>query len=247
MESKAKNLIDFAARCLADEFNQRVLEGVRVIVEPYRVVFLKGETAMNTRTGQGFLLHVRALGNDVLQVSYDCFDIFHGGLLTEQMDFLDADTPMPLQARIDEDIDMAARLFRFTTALVGRHLLQCMQWSWGVPGMFMLLVHPDQEVVRATLGRLEELWGLIVDSEALALTDSVIQARLKECVFLTWPWTREMFIILAEFGWQHVPKEVELQLRAFMTGLLGTLLNENAINHLNAMTEISRRGDLRRK
>lgn len=247
LRMRANNSIDLGARVLANEMNGRIMQGIRVVTQPFRVAFQRGQTMVKTQRGTVQLFTERAFGGTILQTCVDSATIFMDGPLPQQLGFLDPDTVSPMKSLTEEDETVGSLLLVFWASMVGRHLLQNMQCSHSVPGVFLLLRHDDRAVVQKTLSYLQRLWTLIQESDAIALTDNYAKARLRKAVPMSWPWIREQFIILSAFEFKHPAQEVvEATLELFRGGP-STLLVENGFNQLSAKAEVGRRQDLSRK
>lgn len=247
LRKRSRNTLDLTAKILAHELNTRLMQGIRIVVEPFRRAFRRGETMMRTPAGVFQFYQERAVAKNIDRIVMETFGIFDGGVLDMRLGFLDVDEPSPLTCMVEEDEMVGMLLFRFAVSLAGRHILQWMQWSFMVPGMLVLLLHHDESVVASTLQRLEKVWEIIVKSEELACTDGWVRGRMHELVQFKWAWVREIFIILSEFQFRHVPQEVAQEVRRLYTSQGCTIVNENAFNTLNAQSELSRKKDLRSK
>ena len=81
---------------------------------------------------------------------------------------------------VDDDPKVARVSFDYALSIVGRHLVQSMQWSHGLPGMFLKLFETGDGEVYDILTRLGDLWELVAEGERLAERDPWVRARMKD-------------------------------------------------------------------
>jgi hypothetical protein len=244
LKKKGKNMLDVSTRALANDFHDRIFQGLRVVVKPFQEAFGRSETMIKT-SGGCFELHTeRALGHKVVETSYAALSMFNGGRLPPVLRFMDVDTPSPCKSELDDEMDVGYKLLDFGVKFVGRNLLQSMKFSHSVPGIFVLLCHTKKDVVDETLDWLRQLFATLCESELAALSDDYVKRKLHYLVNLKWPWVRQCLIILSEFNFQHAAKEVTVDVRRLFSSPISTLMNELALNELDAVVEVSRKKDI---
>ena len=73
-----------------------------------------------------------------------------------------------------------------------------------------------------------------------------MQGLLDDMQWPSWCWVREELLLLSEFGFEHVPEDVRLDMLDLFMGVLSTNINEDAFHDLRNLERASPNGKLSR-
>ena len=233
LQKDSQNKLDFVAKILSNEKNFFIQEGSLHIVEPTRLSFGKWRKMQRTKKGT-FEVHTQwALE---FEQSWYCsltFQQLRGGEGFQRLGF----SSIAGDAASEEmDIVVARHMYRFASALCGYRLANKLQFRRSLPGVAILLLHWDEEIVQKTLLRLAEIFEHITAMEKIE-HDSTAAQWLKAFPWRTWAWVRSLLVRLSECDFKAVPADVKEELNQCFQGLMSTDLVENGFQVLtNAMS-----------
>ena len=91
--------------------------------------------------------------------------------------------------------------------------------------MFIKLL--DTNTFGEHIDYMQRCWSLLQDMEKEALRNKKLKTFLKDRVFPSMPFVRELFIGLEETEWKELPAPLAQDLESWLTCQHSTLLNEN--------------------
>lgn len=237
MRKGARNTLELCVKILANTLNCRLFHAVFYAQLPCMSSFSQWETLIRTQVGV-LEFHLEQAGGVNDGIASAMLLRIRGGPNFHHLGFWDpARATLGPSSTMEEDLIVAAKLYRFTVALVGQRLMLSMWYSHNLPGMLVLLLSPNPDVVKSCLGKLALIWKYLCEAEQLGHTDTFVAGSLKQIMWPGFVWVREQLIVLAECRFEGVPTEVKQSLTSLFRGWLTTKPIEDAMNVLTARME----------
>ena len=197
IRDQSANTLDLAARILGDRVNFRLFEGIRHVVTCFHLSFGQFITRSKTQRGMLDLYTAFARGHENASFMHKAFTSLNGGGTFHQIGFADAGSPEAATSA-QHDSQIAGRLFHFVTAFAGHRLANHLHYMACLPGMFVLLVHPDASVRASCLRRLRLIWELLSQADVDAYSISFAQNFMHNLCWPAFCYNREVLLCLAE-------------------------------------------------
>ena len=235
---ECKNTLDLAARILASPMKRRYMEGLQVCYHSLRVHFRSMVTQQKTQRGGMELLWNWALGDKCSELASDTLASVFSSDFARRCELVEEGggaTP----GEVKEDQQVAAKFGKLVVNICGLYLVDMMVYSDSVPGIMLLLAHPDAEVVGRALCRLEHIWAWVLGAEERAVACSHTRAMLREMQPLRWQWVRELFVMLHEVRFRDVTDDILDMVNGLLQGILSTGPCEDSFNLLRGVEACS--------
>ena len=196
---------------------------------------------LHTKAGT-FELHTRwALEYEQSMCCSQAFAQLRGGEHFVRLGFADIH-PAPDVETAVRDTAVAQHMFRFASSFCGYRLANKMQFSRSLPGLAVLLLHDDKEVVENTLRRLKTIFEILERMESLRASRLVAQ-WLHAVPWRSWVWVRSLLVRLSEYSFKIIPASLQAELVACFNGVMTTDLVENGFRVLRGVVSNNPRGD----
>lgn len=237
---KANNTLELSVVLLANGARRRTFEILAYLVQPYHRSFGEWQVTLNTQRG-ALELHLELATGQFVKVIHESIAFFAGREGWARCGF----SPHGCKPLSDDDIveeqrqaDMA---FKILANLINMRLVTALPYCWSFPGIFAKLVHPSATIVGDALCECTAYWSLLLAAEARAHMDSVAKQAVAAIVRPKWVWVREIFVLLAEYKFEHVPTPVRAMMLEKFGTLGGTQINEEAMDVLRTAEQRSER------
>jgi hypothetical protein len=132
----------------------------------------------------------------------------------------------------EDDTAVAQAAWALLSAFIGHSSLTNLMFTSFPPYLFIGLCSEDEAVVKDTLQKCEKIWLLLQKLEAEAVGDRDLAAFVRDLVFPSEQWVREVLVALYEGDFQVVPPWLRDDMVDFATNRRSTLMCENLFRHV---------------
>ena len=232
VRKKCRNTLELAVRILANHLRFRCARLIQSVFKPVVSSFGIWQTAFKTQLGTLSTVLGWAAGTSQSAVMFEVWQTLEDGAALSRCGFLPGLDRGMLQGAVMDEESIAASMLTLIVNVVGMRLSAMSHYCMNLPYLFVLLLSPETEVREACLQKLQAIWQWLEKAEERAWSEAGVKKVLDELEWPRWVWVREIFIMLSEFSFQHVPHDVRNSVRGFATGLLNSEMNESAFNEL---------------
>lgn len=231
MRKRCQNTLHFCAQVLFNFYGSRTADVIEVGLRQFSSFFDRGKTVCKTRSGAlDFHKHLVDWGmTDVVGRAMQDLENPENMHLIGFADVAEADF-LPEGCLFEEEC-LATALFNLVVATSKSFIMSAMTYSSSYPGRFLALVDIHSAERRAEiLSDLKNDFDLLNSLERLACTDQWFRNVLEQ---LRWPleqYTREVWVMLFEEGFNGVTGELQNKLDGFAHSWMSTNINEDLFN-----------------
>jgi hypothetical protein len=231
---KCRNTLELAVRILANPLRFRCARLIQNVFEPIASSFGIWQTAFKTQQGTLNTVLGWAAGTSQSDTLFQVWQTLEDGPALNRCGFIPGLDRGMLQGAIMDEEAIAANMLTLIVNVVGVRLSAMSHYCMNLPYLFVLLLSPEACVRQACLQKLQAIWSWLEKAEERAWSEASVKKVLDELEWPNWIWVREIFIMLSEFAFQHVPHDVHNCVRDFATGPLNSEMNESAFNELRS-------------
>ncbi len=194
-------------KCQAQVLHVALFAAYKYLVQPVRTSFGVWLTKSKTKKGMQDLHRLWALDREVTTAVDAMLQRLRGGDGWHTVGFNSGIFGRLARTRQCEE-ELAQRMLLFAIALGGLRIASKQNVSKNLPGLFVLLLSPEEHERATVLQTLKAMWDTVCMLERRAKSDAQMEAALKSIIWPGFGWVREILVSLSEYNFEVIPHEV---------------------------------------
>eukprot|EP00971_Amphidinium_carterae_P351743 6492260-Amphidinium_carterae.3 len=236
----AASTLKYALQLLCNSRRTRLWQSMVWLPRPLQIWF---EDAVHSckSVPRNSELQQRLCDNELLIVIGDVLHSFSSCDMASRMGMMTTtgESAFRTPFKQKEDEFVSEQIFKACVHLCGQ--LAVTNFGFQSPPMcFMPLISDVEGRQASTLAGLRQTWESLEKLELEAHDNEQIHTWLQHLVFVREVWVRELLILLWEKDWLEVPEIVALQLKAFGSSFLSSLIVEEGFNEIRRVSSLHR-------